>query len=46
MIHGNGKIYEGEWFEGKMHGHGKLTIRDDEYIGLFRNNEFIQDESD
>ena len=43
MIYGNGMVYEGDWFEGKQHGHGKLTIREHVCIGIFEDNEFVQD---
>lgn len=45
MVYCNGGIYEGQWFEGKQHGFGKLMFREETHTGLFKNNKFIKDTS-
>jgi hypothetical protein len=36
-------VYEGEWFEGRYHGTGKLTTAIGEiYTGTFKNGKFMQ----
>jgi hypothetical protein len=32
-----GKKYEGEWFEGRFHGQGVLTLKDETFSGEFKN---------
>ena len=48
MIYCTGIIYEGQWYEGKHHGFGKLkhlTFEDISQVGIFKNNKFIKDTS-
>lgn len=45
MIYCNGTVYEGQWYEGKQHGFGRLTQRNVVLVGIFKHNKFIKDTS-